>query len=323
MIRFYGSRLPLSQQKVYETLANGMIKLEEKIDFPPSAYKAIGNIIDAITLDFPELFYLNSFEYFTDGATKAWLEPKYTYPKMQALQVRSRVSAAVRTICAKVTGNDTRSRLLCLHDLIAAKVTYTKSGQDVHSVVGAALQNKAVCEGIAKLFLYCCNSLGLECCLVTGKARGDAESDRLEPHAWNKVKIDGDWVNVDVTFDLPQGDEKVGRSYLFLSDKAFSRNHGEKLPVLAPCRTDRWGYYEYERLTVASFAEVQKLLTESFRQKKYEVAFKSTFGALDENSLLNLANDVLQRLRIFSAWSVGLRPNHAVQVYGIQVKNTR
>ncbi|MDE5593014.1 MAG: hypothetical protein K2I75_03675 [Clostridiales bacterium] len=59
---------------------------------------------------------------------------------------------------------------------------------------GVLLNGKAVCDGLARTFNFLCAMEGMQSMRVTG-------SFSSSPHAWNKVKVGGQWYNVDVTAD--------------------------------------------------------------------------------------------------------------------------
>lgn len=95
---------------------------------------------------------------------------------------------------------------------------------------------KAVCSGYASLFKALCRFSGLDAEIITGYARFSYEDmgrERIEVnHAWNAVKIDGEWQLVDATWGSGYTDESVNRftkSYsdnFFLTDpKQFVLNH--------------------------------------------------------------------------------------------------
>ncbi|MDE6618554.1 MAG: hypothetical protein K2K13_05985 [Clostridiales bacterium] len=70
---------------------------------------------------------------------------------------------------------------------------------------GVLLNGKAVCDGLARTFNFLCAMEGIQSMRVTG-------SFSSAPHAWNKVKVDGQWYNVDVTADAVHY-EVGGKSY--------------------------------------------------------------------------------------------------------------
>ena len=87
----------------------------------------------------------------------------------------------------------------------------------------------AVCDGYSKAFLILAEKAGLEAIRVTGIG---ATSSGTEGHAWNQVRIDGDWYNVDVTWDDPivsddyEGDN-LRYTYFLVPDSSFTDHAAE------------------------------------------------------------------------------------------------
>ena len=65
---------------------------------------------------------------------------------------------------------------------------------------GLLVERKAICMGYSNTFQLFMDLLGIECITVVG-ASFESRSD----HAWNQVKLDGDWYAVDLTWDDPMG----------------------------------------------------------------------------------------------------------------------
>lgn len=59
---------------------------------------------------------------------------------------------------------------------------------------GVLMSGKAVCDGLARAFNFLCAMEGIQSVRVTGSFASSL-------HAWNKVKVGGEWYNVDVTAD--------------------------------------------------------------------------------------------------------------------------
>lgn len=65
-----------------------------------------------------------------------------------------------------------------------------------YSARGVFENGMAVCQGYAYAFELLCDLAEIDCVLVTGTANGGG-------HAWNQVNVDGNWYNIDVTWDDP------------------------------------------------------------------------------------------------------------------------
>ena len=70
-----------------------------------------------------------------------------------------------------------------------------------HCMAGFATKGLGVCEAYAKTFMYLCLLNNVECIMGSGYAG--------EPHAWNYVKLDGEWYGADITWTDKSGDIAV------------------------------------------------------------------------------------------------------------------
>jgi hypothetical protein len=67
-------------------------------------------------------------------------------------------------------------------------------------------RKKAVCDGYARLFKSLCNHAGIQCEIVFGMAKGLLD-DKLQPHAWNAVRLYEKWHLVDPTWASGYGSD--------------------------------------------------------------------------------------------------------------------
>ena len=97
---------------------------------------------------------------------------------------------------------------LRIHDLLIDSAWYNvEAGADdyAHTAYGALVQDNAgdpggaLCDGYALAYEYLLQRAGLTCTMVCGYA-GATEEDS-EKHAWNLVRLDDDWYEVDPTWD--------------------------------------------------------------------------------------------------------------------------
>ena len=82
-----------------------------------------------------------------------------------------------------------------------------------YTAEGALVKGRAVCDGYSKAFMEMAKACGPEAKRITGGAGACYESDGLLGninHAWNKVKLDGQWYHVDVTWEDPVSENSYG-----------------------------------------------------------------------------------------------------------------
>ncbi len=139
------------------------------------------------------------------------------------------VKAEAKRIVAKLTTDkmsDIQKEKL-LHDYIASRVTYDKSLRK-YTAYEALTTGEAVCQGYALLTYRLMQEAGIPVHIVSGTV-----STGL--HAWNKVKLDGKWYNVDTTWD---SQKQVAYSYFNVTDAALKRDHSWKQGSLPAANTD-------------------------------------------------------------------------------------
>lgn len=102
---------------------------------------------------------------------------------------------------------DERSKVRSIFTWIASSISYDRESYSISKSIytqtaTAVWQNRsAVCEGYANLFVAMCEAAGIESRIVKGYVRDYSDSElRFPNHAWNSVKINGQWQLLDVTW---------------------------------------------------------------------------------------------------------------------------
>ena len=86
---------------------------------------------------------------------------------------------------------------------------------------GGLVNHKAVCLGYAATFQLLMDMAGVECITVVG-----ATSKSYSHHAWNMVRLKGEWYCVDATWDLDAGGRQEGWGYFNVtSDYMAATDH--------------------------------------------------------------------------------------------------
>ena len=101
-------------------------------------------------------------------------------------------------LAACVTGDMTSyEKELAVHDWMAKWADYDHShAPESLSPLTFLRDKKGICLGYANTFQLLMDLLDIECVTVIGAAFGSTED-----HAWNMVRLDGDWYCVDLTWD--------------------------------------------------------------------------------------------------------------------------
>ena len=138
-------------------------------------------------------------------------------------------------------------------------VEFVKEGIIAAGGIPFEFDTMAVCDGISKTYSLLCNMLGIDCIRVVGQAGVD---ENKGGHAWNKVKVDGQWYIVDATWgDLTMGfTYKTGgvfgststdyyelglHNYFLVTDSFVKDNHEEEVENYYTYNLSVEGYHNY------------------------------------------------------------------------------
>ncbi len=232
--------------------------------------------------DYPEFFWLDigygySPYFLEDGQKVEYeentgetkyvesLEPGYLFDNVDAVETaQDELNAKIQEALSVLRGYDDYEgyneydKELWVHDYIAKTTEYEESATNCHTVYGALVEGKAVCEGYTRAFQLLLNELGIENCTIAGSSDGEKAN-----HIWNAVRIPSDaenesdnWYQVDLTWD-DQGTEDYEISYRWFNimGETMKIDHcliEESNYVEIPSCTgvDAWYYYVNSDMTV-------------------------------------------------------------------------
>ena len=187
----------------------------------------IGLLVSGVLNEHPDLYYVErDFEYGYYSATMTIANLKIVYDDgLDDAKWQSGANAALAAVSSDMTDLE---KAIVLHDYLTVNCEYDKEHFDMgadkvpsksHSTYGVFADGVAVCDGYALAYKYLLNEQGIECYMVTSQSMA---------HAWNMIVLDGEYYQVDVTWDDPTWD-RVGQAmhtYMFRSDNAFAGHSG-------------------------------------------------------------------------------------------------
>ena len=185
----------------------------------------INNIKKTISYIFnvsPELFfYGNTYEYWCSPPEGMVTAIKFTFEKGESVKSIKAKQKKIENQIGEFNSlvdhsmSDLEIALLA-HDYLATHVAYHEEESNVnrYDIYGALVLKKAVCQGYALSYELLLAENGVEC--------GVASSQNTN-HAWNVVRLDGQWYHVDVTWDDPVKDVlgQVKHNFMLLSDEGL------------------------------------------------------------------------------------------------------
>ena len=199
---WYRTALPEPLRTAYRQITAALLHMEHHVTLrPPVPQERVKEVVQAVHKDHPELFYVDFWRFQTTVSRRGCVRLSFRF-LLEPATIRAcrstmnRRIEEVRQLCAAVLPENRCHRIA---RYIASDVRYQQEHNEnallYHSITGALLNHRSVCEGIAKLFLLYCQHLHLPCVLVYGTLGG-------QPHAWNLVETKQGPRHIDVTAEL-------------------------------------------------------------------------------------------------------------------------
>ena len=185
----------------------------------------ITQAVEAYKNDHPETFWLKGSSLFVPYGDTTSVKLDYTVQNDKLIAAKKKFNIAVASVLKNLpSGNDfEREEYInnyiidnCKYDDAAAENDDVQGNEN--DAYGALVDGKAVCEGYARAFQLLCNKANIDSVLLSGIADSDN-------HAWNGVKIGGDWYQIDVTWDDVDDFIYDSHEYFNLTDSLMYEEH--------------------------------------------------------------------------------------------------
>ncbi len=205
---------------VEEYIYQQMLKRETSIDV--STYQlprdGWGDLVSGVLNEHPDLYFVKKdYSAFHNGTYIVSISVTYD-DTLDDTAFGQNTAEALSNVSESMSDLE---KVIILHDYLAVtcEYDYERLNNDTlpstsYSAYGVLVNRMAVCEGYALAYKYLLNQVGIDCYMVTSASMN---------HAWNMVKLDGQYYQVDVTWDDPVWDRTGGaaHTYMLRSDAAF------------------------------------------------------------------------------------------------------
>ena len=278
---YYYSKLDTTQQDAYNALK------KEINDMPKFILLPDGMDIDSVNMVIETFRADNSFSafiavdkmsfvdsYFIDG-----LKVTYTMSKDEYEKIENTLNSKIESIVSSVPeGLDDFEKEVYLHDYLIENTDYEINNKPLsNTVCGALIDKKSACVGYAQAMKMLLNAVGIDCITVCGEAD---DGTRQENHMYNQVKIEGEWYNLDPTWDDAVGEyPTLTHKFFNLTDKDLSKTHKAYIDV-NECNAVSNNYFVKKGLLFDSYNEeckdkIFKEIAKSTDSAPAEIRFSS------------------------------------------------
>ena len=259
MEAYYFQRMSKPQQAAYHAMKTGFTALSPSFSVPKPENRDLAELFFQLRLDCPEIFYVTSFSYrFYPGADHVEMVPEYLFEKSKIKEHQKALSSRIAKLVRPAQNLSPLEKERYIHDFICQNVRYDKLKKSYsHEIIGPLGQGVGVCEGIAKTVKILCDALGIWCIIAISEA--NPEKGIKYRHAWNILKLDGEYFHLDATFDNSLGHDGIIRyDYFNLDDARLFRDHEPVIYPIPACSCNDRFYYRENKLSFTKIEDVCK-----------------------------------------------------------------
>lgn len=304
-------QLSLHEQTLYIRMKNALIDFEPYIEdnLEDYTFEQLNKVNSYIFLDCPEIFWA------TEGGTTYSLKQngidtvtKYEFSYILSKSQKENMQNKINTVANQFLNNinpdlNEYERTLAVYEYILNNTDYdmkirdkiangkndseTNASQTIASVF---IDKKTVCAGYSKATQYLLNKLGIFCIYVSGSAKGEGNN-----HAWNLVRIEGEYYLLDTTWgtpiDIATQERRISYDYFCLTTDEFNKTHTPNGDIELPdCTATKYNYYIYNNLMLREYDSVliEEIMKNAVSEKEESINIKFSNKAAYENATTNL-----------------------------------
>lgn len=250
--RYCYQQLDEEGRRVYDQLVATVDAQEESAVVSTKEEAVLERAFCAMLADYGEFFWISGYQYntYTSGQKVIGLKvmPVYTMSREDREAAQQQVDQTVEEWLANLpadAGDYEKSKYV--YETLIRQAEYNENAQNSQNILSVFLDRQTVCQGYAEAAAYLFHRLGIQAAVVTGSAKE-------EPHAWNLVRLDGEYYFMDVTWgnsnyseETDPEDKIINYAYLNVTTEDLRKTHefGQEIPV-PECTAITDNYYRRE-----------------------------------------------------------------------------
>ena len=297
--RFYVNCLSDSEKAVYDQIFNAISEFKESTGPLVSEINddRCSDILNMVMMDNPNIFWCANppgvLSVDSSGMVKNVIF-KYCMDKSAAQSRNKKIEKTVKGFVSGIKESMSDYEVaLRAHENIIKLIDYDSIGLDLQkkdsdrfdkpdnlrSIYGVFVEKKAVCAGYARAYQYLLNRMGIECAYVKGPCPDGVW------HAWNIVKLEGDYYYVDVTFDDSSNtDERknvsaeISYDYFCITTEELLKSRSiHKAGMYPECTATKCNYFVRSKRYFKEYdaQKISKVIESDIKSGKTEIALRA------------------------------------------------
>lgn len=301
------SSLSEEERQIYDKIRDATASFRDTVSFnPPISRDTASKIYRLVYSQERQYFWLSNLFYAPESEISV-LRLHYLYERGDAEVKRTELDLAASTIIGELPdGASDFDKVVYFHDTIALKCKFSDTNEYAKSAYGVLVTGYGQCEGYAAAMAALCDKADIPNYTVFGETKDGIS------HAWNKVLLNGNWYNVDCTWDDPiisrDDPDFVRHDYLLVKDSEIEgKTHftDELCKGLTSCESDELNYFAGKGLVFSTASDGTEAFTEQIKaaglagKREAEIRFSSEdayFAAMarlfDSREIKNIIEDI-------------------------------
>ena len=309
MEKYAYSCLSDEEKALYQELYAILKEQDSDVEVSTCDIEMVDNVFQYVMTDHPELFYVDGYSVnkYMQGEElkKLTASGTYTYSPEEVADLREQIGSCVDKILQKVpAGGGEYEKVKFVYEYLIEHTEYDLAAEDNQNICSVFLNQRSVCQGYAKAAQYLFDKIGIYSTLVTGTVSSGAG------HAWNLVRVDGEYYYVDPTWGdasyvMGEGDSgyqgnppSINYEYLCVTTEQLCRTHTIDPVIPMPeCNSMKNNYYVREGayFEAADMEKVRGLFEKSYENGTECVTLKCA----DDDVYRELQRRLIEEQEVF------------------------
>ena len=296
--RFAYEQLNEQERELYRRIEQALFAFEPEIEggMEGFTFEQVTKVNTFVLIDRPEIFWARAngtgWSSTVGGETIITrYELNYWMTQEQKEQLQAEINIRVNAFLDSVPlGLNEYERILMVYEYIINNTEFLVGAQEeanreqpteadlrTQTIVSVFVDNMSVCAGYSRATQYLLNRLGVFCTYVTGIARE-------ENHAWNLVRVEGDYYFLDTTWGDSMsmntgGEKRILYNYFLVTTEEINRTHTpDGLLVLPEATATRFNYFVFNNWELEQYdlERIEEIVAEAVGARRSSAMFRFT-----------------------------------------------